>query len=111
MSARQTIAATALFLLLALFSALARDVAAAEERWPPWQSYTEAEDTARQKALQRKKTAAPNLALLNRRIAQLKAAGKYAQAVLLAQQALALAEKKGADSIEVAAALDTLADL
>jgi len=110
-SARQTIAATALFLLLTLFSALTRDGAAAEERWPPWQSYTEAEDAARQKALQRKRTAAPNLMLLNRRIAQLKKAGKYAQAVLLAQQAVALAERKGADSIEVAVALDTLADL
>lgn len=111
MSARQTIALTALFLLLALFSALTRDSASAEERWPPWQNYTEAEDAARQKALQRKKTATPNPALLNRRIAQLKAAGKYAQALPLAQQAVLLAAKKGADSMELAAALDTLADL
>jgi len=110
-SARQTIAVTALFLLLALFSALTRDSASAEERWPPWQSYTEAEDAARQKALQRKKTAAPNLELLIRRVALLKSAGKYAQAILLAKQAVAVAEKKGIDSIELAVALDTLADL
>ena len=52
-----------------------------------------------------------DVAALNRQIAQLKAAGKYAQAVPLAQQALALAEKKGPDSPDVAAALDTLAEL
>lgn len=111
MPARQTIAASALFLLLALFSAPTRDVASAEERWPPWQSYTEAENAARQKALQRKKAPVLNPALLNRRIAQLKATGKYAPAILLARQAVALAERKGADSIELATALETLADL
>ena len=50
-------------------------------------------------------------ASLDRQIAQLKAAGKYAEAVPLAQRALALAEKKGANSPAVAKALDTLAEL
>ena len=109
MFARQPIATLGVFLVLALFSVLLRDVAGAQERWPPWQSYGEAEDAARKKAGRRRP--ARDVAALNRQIAQLKAAGKYAQAVPLAQQALALAEKKGPDSPDVAAALDTLAEL
>ena len=96
-------------MILALLSVLLRDVAGAQERWPPWQSYGEAEDAARKKA--RRRPASRDVAALNRQIAQLKAAGKYAQAVPLAKQALALAEKKGPDSPDVAAALDTLAEL
>jgi len=109
-SSRQPIAFIGLFLLLTLFSVLMHDIAGAQERWPPWQSYGEAEDAARKKAA-RRRPAARDVAALNRQIAQLKAAGKYAQAVPLAQQALALAEKKGPDSPDVAAALDTLAEL
>ena len=93
MFARQPIATLGVFLVLALFSVLLRDVAGAQQRWPPWQSYGEAEDAARKKAGRRRP--ARDVAALNRQIAQLKAAGKYAQAVPLAQQALALAEKKG----------------
>ena len=59
----------------------------------------------------RRRPANRDVAALNRQIAQLKAAGKYAQAVPLAKQALALAEKRGPDSPDVANALDTLAEL
>jgi len=110
-SARQPIVAASFFLLLALFSVLTRDVASAQERWPPWQSYGEAEETARQKALRRKAAAANNPAAIKRQIEQLKAAGKFAQAVPLAQRLLAIAERKGPQSVEVADALDTLAGL
>lgn len=111
MSVRQTIAATSFFLFLALFSSFAHDRAAAEERWPPWQSYTEAEEAARQKALKRKAAAAAanNAANIKRQIAQLQSAGKYPQAIKLAQRLLALGEKKGPQSLETADALETLA--
>ena len=110
MSARQPIASIGLFLILTLFSVLTRDVASAQERWPPWQSYGEAENAARKKALRRSGRLETD-ASLDRQITQLKAAGKYAEAVPLAQRALALAEKKGANSPAVAKALDTLAGL
>ena len=110
MSVRQPIASIGLFLLLTLFSVATRDVAGAQERWPPWQSYGEAESAARKKALRRSGRLETD-ASLDRQIAQLKAAGKYAEAVPLAQRALALAEKKGANSPAVAKALDTLAEL
>ena len=110
MSSRQPIASIGLFLIVALFSVLTRDVAGAQERWPPWQSYGEAENSARKKAV-RRRPATAETAALNKQIAQLKAAGKYAEAVPLAKQALALAEKKGANSPDVAQALDTLAEL
>jgi esterase/lipase superfamily enzyme/tetratricopeptide (TPR) repeat protein len=109
-SSRQPIASIGLFLIVALFSVLTRDVAGAQERWPPWQSYGEAENSARKKAV-RRRPATAETAALNKQIAQLKAAGKYAEAVPLAKQALALAEKKGANSPDVAQALDTLAEL
>jgi esterase/lipase superfamily enzyme len=109
-SVRQPIASVVFFLLLTLFSVATRDVAGAQERWPPWQSYGEAESAARKKALRRPGRLETD-ASLDRQIAQLKAAGKYAEAVPLAQRALALAEKKGANSPAVATALDTLAGL
>ncbi|MDP1639819.1 MAG: alpha/beta hydrolase [Hyphomicrobium sp.] len=110
MSSRQPIASIGLFLIVALFSVLTRDIAGAQERWPPWQSYGEAESAARKKAA-RRRPATADVAALNKQIAQLKAAGKYAEAVPLAKQALALAEKKGPSSPDVAQALDTLAGL
>jgi esterase/lipase superfamily enzyme/tetratricopeptide (TPR) repeat protein len=106
--ARKTIAVTSLLALLALFSVLMHGAADAQSRWPPWQSYGEAEDSSRKKP---RKARPGETALLNRQIAQLKAAGKYAEAIPLAQKALALAEKKGATSPDVANALDTLASL
>ncbi len=115
MLARQTIVFSSLFLFLALFSVVTHNSAAAEERWPPWQSFTEAEEAARQKALKRKAAAAAaaanNTANIKRQIEQLKGAGKFAQAVPLAQRLLTLAGRKGPQSLEVADALDTLAGL
>ncbi len=108
MFARKTIAVTSLLALLALFSVLMHGAADAQSRWPPWQSYGEAEDASRKKP---RKARPGEAARLNRQIAQLKAAGKYAEAIPLAQKALALAEKKGATSPDVANALDTLAEL
>jgi esterase/lipase superfamily enzyme len=109
-SVRQPIAFIGLFLLLTLFSVVTRDVAGAQERWPPWQSYGEAESAARKKALRRTGRLETD-ASLDRQIAQLKAAGKYAEAVPFAQRALALAEKKAPNGPAVAKALDTLAGL
>lgn len=108
MSARQTIVSTGFLLFLALFSFAARDVAHAEERWPPWQSFTEAEEAARQKALRRKQAAARDLVNLKRKAAQLEAAGKYVQAEPLARRYLARVDRKGANSIVVADALESL---
>ncbi|MBC7831694.1 MAG: tetratricopeptide repeat protein, partial [Hyphomicrobium sp.] len=105
--ARQPILTLGVLLVLALFSVLLP--AGAQERWPPWQSYGEAEDSARKKAGRRVKSS--EITLLNRQIARLKAAGKHAEALPLAEKALALAEKKGPDSPDVAKALDTLAEL
>jgi esterase/lipase superfamily enzyme/tetratricopeptide (TPR) repeat protein len=110
-SVRQTIVITSFFLLIALFSGLAHDRAGAEERWPPWQSYGEAENAARLKALKRKAANANDQSVLKRQIVQLKSAGKYVQAVPLAQRLLATAEKKGPQSLETADALETLASL
>ena len=107
MFARQPILTLGVLLVLALFSVLLP--AGAQERWPPWQSYGEAEDAARKKAGRRVKSS--EITLLNRQIARLKAAGKHAEALPLAEKALALAEKKGPDSPDVAKALDTLAEL
>ena len=52
-SVRQPIASVGFFLLLTLFSVATLDVAGAQERWPPWQSYGEAENAARKKALRK----------------------------------------------------------
>ena len=49
MFARKTIAVTSLLALLALFSVLMHSAADAQSRWPPWQSYGEAEDASRKK--------------------------------------------------------------
>src|SRR5262249_7768267 len=95
--------------IVATLLALTPDMAGAQSRWPPWQSYGEAEDTARKKGLRRAKPS--EIAKLNVQIAQLKAAGKYPEAVVLAQKAPALAEKKSADSPDGESALDTRADL
>jgi len=108
-SARQTIVVSSFFLILALFSFAARDAALAEERWPPWQSYSEAEEAARQKALKRKKGGAQDGASLKRQVAQLEVAGKFAQAEPLARRYLARVDGKGASGIVVADALDSLA--
>lgn len=109
--ARQPIVTTSFFLILALFSILTREPASAQDRWPPWQSYTEAEQEARQRALKRKAASANNTAALKRQVAQLQAAGKPAQAVPIAKRILAMAERKSPRSLEVADALDTLAGL
>jgi hypothetical protein len=82
--ARKTIAVTSLLALLALFSVLMHGAADAQSRWPPWQSYGEAEDLSRKKP---RKARPGETALLNRQIAKLKAAGKYAEAIPLAQKA------------------------
>ncbi|MFA5898406.1 MAG: alpha/beta hydrolase [Hyphomicrobium sp.] len=94
-----------------MLSILTREPANAQDRWPPWQSYSEAEREAHQKALRRKAAAANSATALKRQVAKLQAAGKAAQAVPIAKRILALAEKKGANSLEVADALDTLAGL
>lgn len=111
MSARQPIGSIGFLLLVLLLSVSLRDAAGAQERWPPWQSYGEAEDAARKRA-KRKAMAAESLEKLDRSVEALKTAGKYKEAIPLARRALAVAEKRsGANSPAVAKALDTLAEL
>lgn len=111
MPARQPFGSIGFLLLVLLLSVCLRDAAGAQERWPPWQSYGEAEDAARRRAM-RKAKPVEALDKLDRSVAALKSAGKYKEAVPFAQRAVAAAEKlKGANSPEVAKALDTLAEL
>ena len=88
---------------------LTHDVAGAQERWPPWQSYSEAEDAARKKAL-RRRAATADAAALNKQVEQFKAAGKR-RGVPLAKPAMRLARRRAPDGPDVAQALDTLAGL
>ncbi len=109
MFARPIFSAAALAVFVSLLIPVSGSGAMAQDRWPPWQTYSEAEDAKRKKAV--RKPPAADLATLNRQVERLKAARKYDEAVLVARRALALAERKGKDSLEVAAALETLASV
>ena len=101
------------FLLLVLVLPVSdRHAAQAQERWPPWQSYGEAEDAAHARLRHKKSNAAVDLGKLNQQIEQLRQAGKFAEAIPLAQKAVAAAERqRGPNHPDVAKALDTLAAL
>ena len=86
--------------------------AQAQERWPPWQSYGEAEDAAHARLRHKKPNAAIDLGKLNQEIEQLRQAGKIAEAIPVAQKAVTATERqRGPDHPDVAKALDTLAEL
>ena len=109
MRARQrTVSVT--FLLIVLLTVCARNEAQAIDRWPPWQSYGEAEQSARAHHKRAPKQA--EIDALNRKVEELRAAGKGAEAIPVAARALALTERRhGANDAATAAALTTLADL
>src|SRR5688572_13151345 len=95
-----------------MLSLCALDAAQAQERWPPWQSYGEAETNKRAQPKRRAKPTQNELDTLNRQVDQLRKAGKLAEAIFAAQRALRLTEQlHGADSAATADALTTVADL
>ena len=69
-----------LLLLALMLSLCALDAAQAQERWPPWQSYGEAETNKRAQPKRRAKPTQNELDALNRQVAQLRKAGKLAEA-------------------------------
>jgi len=103
------------FLLLVLvLSICAQEVAQAQTRWPPWQSYGEAERAARAKK-KLKRPATPQqsqIDALNKKVEELRQAGKHAEATAAAQTALRLTERRyGPYHARTATALTTLAEL
>ena len=110
---RQRIKPAVLLALAVLLAAFANDAAQAQDRWPPWQSYGEAEQSAR--ARQRQRGAKPSQAEIEsskKQAEQLRQAGKYPEATAAAQKALRLTERRyGPNSPEAAAALTSLADI
>ncbi len=114
MGARQPIGSIGFLLLLLLLCVCVRDAAEAQTRWPPWQSYGEAEKSTRSK-LKRRRAAVPKqseIDALNRKVEELRQAGKMGEAIPLAERALRLTEKRyGPKHAETAAALTTLAEL
>ncbi len=112
MGTRQPIGTAGFFLLIVLLAAFVSDAAAAQTRWPPWQSYGEAE---RVRHVQQKRQAVPTqseIDALNKRVEQLRQSGKQAEAIAAAKQALSLTERRyGANHVATAAALTRLAEL
>jgi tetratricopeptide (TPR) repeat protein len=104
--------ATSLLVLLWLVPPICDSYTAnAQDRWPPWQSYGEAEGAAAAR-LRLQKHRAGDLTKLNQQIEQLKQAGKIADAIPLAQRAVVASERQhGRNHPDVAKALDTLAAL
>jgi esterase/lipase superfamily enzyme len=109
--ARHSIGPVGLLLFVLLLCVCVRDEARALDRWPPWQSYGEAESAARAK--QKRRAPQQNeIDALNRQVEVLRQAGKYAEAVPVAQRALKLTEQRhGPNHAATAAALTTLAEL
>jgi esterase/lipase superfamily enzyme/tetratricopeptide (TPR) repeat protein len=111
---RQPWGAAGFSLLAALLIVLLCDVASAQSRWPPWQSYGEAERVAQEKR-KRQQAAIPQqseIDALNALVAKLRQAGKTDAAIAVAKRALALTERRyGRDHVATAAALTTLAEL
>jgi esterase/lipase superfamily enzyme len=99
-------------LLASLLTAVITDVARAQAAWPPWQSYGEGEaDRARQKQRAAKASQA-EIDAAKKKVDQLRAAGKYAEAAIAQQHVVKLTEKRyGPNDPQTAAALTTLADL
>ncbi len=112
MRARQPVGFLALLLLVFVLSVCTRDAAQAVDRWPPWQSYGEAEQAARNKLKRRAAPQQSEIDALNRKVAELRGAGKNAEAIAVAERALLLTERRnGPNHPATAAALTTLAEL
>ncbi len=112
MRARQWVVSTVLLSSLLLLAAGAHHSASAADRWPPWQTFSEAEAA---KHARLKRVAAPqqnDIDQLERKVSELRAAGKLAEATPLAAQVVRLTEKRnGPYHPATAAALTSYADL
>ncbi len=94
MSMRKRFGTSGFLLLVGLCVVGICDVAGAQDRWPPWQSYGEAERAARAK---QKRNAVPKqseIDALNASIAKLRQAGKTDDAIATAKRALSLTEQR-----------------
>lgn len=100
-------------LFASLLTAVVTDVARAQAAWPPWQSYGESEATDRARQRQRAaKASQAEIEAAKKKVDQLRAAGKYAEAATAQQRVVKLTEKRyGPNDPQTAAALTTLADL
>ena len=109
MNARQP--ALLAVLVLALLGSICAREAQAIDRWPPWQSYGEAEQAARDRA-KRRVPRKSEIDALNARAEKLQGAGDSAKAIPVAQRALSLTMRRyGRNSEQTVAALTRLADL
>jgi esterase/lipase superfamily enzyme len=110
--AHQPIRFIGFLLLLLLLCVCVGDFAEAQSRWPPWQSYGEAEKSARSKLRRHATPKQSELDALNRKVEELRQAGKIGEAIPVAERALRVAEKRyGGNHAATAAALTTLAEL
>ena len=109
---RQQTRPAAFLALAALVAMFAADAARAQERWPPWQSYGQAEDAARARQKRAAKAGQAEFDALKKEVDQLRQAGKYAEATAAQQRLVKLTEKSyGPNDPQTATALTTLADL
>jgi len=109
---RHRLTGAATFLALAtLLTAVAWDAAQAQQAWPPWQSYGEAEEgRARQK--QRARASQAEFEAAKKQVEKLRQAGKNAEATVAQQRVVKLTEQRyGPNDPQTAAALTALADL
>ncbi len=112
MLARQSLGYLALLMLVLVLSVCALDAAQAIERWPPWQSYGDAENSARAKLKRHAVPKQSEIDALNRKVGELRSAGKSAEAIAAAKGALVLTERAyGPNHAATAAALTRLAEL
>ena len=112
MGTRQPLGLVGFLLLVVLLAVGVCDVAGAQTRWPPWQSYGEAEKGARAKQKRHAVPKESEIDALNKKVEQLSQAGKQAEAIAAAKRALSLTERRhGHNHAATAAALTTLAEL
>jgi esterase/lipase superfamily enzyme len=109
---RQPLGTAGFFLFAVLLAAFVCGKADAQDRWPPWQSYSQAEKAARAKAKRRAVPKQSQINALNAQAAKLRQAGKIDKAIVVAKRALNLTQRRhGRNHVATAAALTTLAEL
>jgi esterase/lipase superfamily enzyme len=95
-----------------VFSVLCADGALSAERWPPWQTFSEAAAAKHAGSKQLAAQRSNELEAINRKVAELRAAGKFAEATPLAERAVRLTEQKyGPNHAATAEALTSYANL
>ena len=102
---RHTRAARSLALAI-LLAAVGWDAAQAQQGWAPWQSYGETEEAARRQKQRGAKVSQAELDAQKKKVDQLRAAGKYADAATAQQRVVKLTENRyGPNNGQTAAAL------